>query len=162
MSRIARRVTPFLWFDANAELAVRHYVRLFPRSRIVSIARRGKAAFTVEFVLDGQRFVALNGGPHYRLNAAFSLYVSCADQREIDRLWQALARGGKPLRCGWLEDRFGLTWQIIPDALPALIRDPRGMAAMMTMQKIDLAALEAAVVPPATSRRTASRRRARR
>jgi predicted 3-demethylubiquinone-9 3-methyltransferase (glyoxalase superfamily) len=140
-----RRVTPFLWFDDQALPAAKLYVSLFPRSKITAVTRRGRKVFTVAFELAGVSYLALDGGPHYKLNPAFSLYVSCKDQREIDALWKRLARGGKPLRCGWLEDRFGLTWQIIPDELPGLIEDPRGMEAMMGMQKIDLAALRAAV-----------------
>jgi predicted 3-demethylubiquinone-9 3-methyltransferase (glyoxalase superfamily) len=140
------KVTPFLWFEDQAEAAAKFYVSLFPRSRITSIARRGRKAFTVSFELDGTPFVALNGGPHFKLTPAFSLFVSCRDQREIDSLWKKLLRGGgEPSRCGWLVDRFGLSWQVIPEQLPALVSDPRGMAAMLAMEKIDLAALRAAV-----------------
>jgi predicted 3-demethylubiquinone-9 3-methyltransferase (glyoxalase superfamily) len=139
------KVTTFLWFDDQAEPAAQLYCSLVPNSKIIEVTRNDGRAFTVAFELDGQRFVALNGGPHYKLNPAASLFVSCKDQPEIDRYWNVLMDGGTAMQCGWLTDRFGLTWQIIPDELPALIRDPRGRDAMMAMIKIDLAKLRAAV-----------------
>lgn len=140
-----RKVTTFLWFDDQAEQAAKFYVSLFARSKITQITRRNRKAFTVSFEIDGQAFIALNAGPHYKLTPACSMYVSCKDQKEVDRLWSRFSRGGKPMQCGWIEDRFGLTWQIVPDELHELIEDPRGMQAMLGMVKIDLAALRAAV-----------------
>jgi predicted 3-demethylubiquinone-9 3-methyltransferase (glyoxalase superfamily) len=140
------KVTTFLWFDDHAEAAAELYCSLIPNSKITEVSRMDGKAFTVAFELDGQRFVALNGGPTYELTPAASRFVNCTDQDEIDRYWNALLRdGGKPSRCGWLVDRFGLSWQIIPEELPRLIRDPRGREAMMAMVKIDLAKLRAAV-----------------
>jgi len=134
------KVTPFLWFDSNAEEAARFYVSLFPRSAITSAS-----PMSVKFELDGRPFFALNGGPSYQLSPAFSMYVSCKDQLEIDHFWSALlSGGGEPSRCGWLVDRFGLSWQVIPEELPQLISDPRGLQAMLAMTKIDLAALRRA------------------
>lgn len=146
-------VTPFLWFDSEAEPAAKFYTSLFRNSRITDVGRSGPKGpvMTVAFELSGQPFVALNGGPVYKLSPAFSVCVYCRGQREVDRLWKALVRGGEESRCGWLVDRFGLSWQIIPKRLPQLLSDPdpqraqRALAAMMKMQKIDVAALEAAV-----------------
>ena len=147
----SRKITPFLWFDGDALDAAELYVKVHPRSKILNVARRGDTVMSVTFELDGQRVMALNGGPVYRLTPAFSFYVDCADQAEVDRLWAALlAGGGKEVRCGWLVDRFGVSWQIIPEALPRLIGDPdpekarRVVEAMMGMQKLDVAALERA------------------
>ena len=135
------KVTPFLWFNSNAEEAARFYVSLFPNSAITS-----SSAMSVTFELDGRPFFALNGGPTYQLSPAFSLYVSCKDQAEIDHFWNALlSGGGEPSRCGWLVDRFGLSWQVIPEELPRIISDPRGLKAMLGMSKIDLAALRASI-----------------
>lgn len=152
------RISPFLWFDTEAEAAAELYVGIFPNSRITSISRYGEAgpgpagsAMTVSFELDGLPVTALNGGPHFKLSEAFSMSVDCADQAEVDRYWDALvADGGKPSQCGWLKDRFGLSWQIVPRALPRLLQDPdrakaqRVMAAMLNMSRLDVAALEAA------------------
>lgn len=151
-------ISPFLWFDHQAEEAARFYVSVFPNSRITEIVRYGAAGpgseggvMTVAFELDGVRFVALNGGPHFRFTEAVSFVVNCETQAEVDAYWdKLLADGGAPSQCGWLKDRFGLSWQIVPVALPALISDPdpekarRATAAMMKMVKLDLAALEAA------------------
>ncbi len=154
-----QRITPCLWFDGAAEEAARFYVSLFPDSQVDTIARApadypgGKAgeALLVEFTLAGQKFQALNGGPHYKFNEAISMSVSCANQAEVDRLWDALTSdGGAPVQCGWLKDRFGLSWQIVPDALPRLMRDAdqaqtaRVFQAMTRMVKLDVAQLEAA------------------
>ncbi|MET0788314.1 MAG: VOC family protein [Cellulomonas sp.] len=151
-------ISPFLWFDDQAEQAAERYVEIFPNSRIISVARYGEGApqpagtaMTVSFVLDGLELQALNGGPLYSFTDAFSLQVSVPDQEETDRVWEALiADGGEPGACGWLKDRWGLSWQVIPTALPELLSDPdparanRALNAMFTMSKIDVAALRAA------------------
>ena len=135
------KVIPFLWFESNAEAAARFYVSLFPSSKITSAS-----PMSVTFELDGRPFYALNGGPTYQLSPAFSMFVSCKDQAEIDHFWTALlADGGKPSRCGWLVDRFGLSWQVIPEELPRIISDPRGLQAMLKMTKLDLAALRGSI-----------------
>ena len=140
-------VTPFLWFEKGSEDAARFYCSLFPNSQIESASPQ-----SVTFVLNGRRFMALNGGPHYALSPAYSMFVSCKDQAEVDRLWGELLKdGGKPTQCGWLTDRFGLSWQVIPLRLIELLNDPdaarreRAVAAMLKMVKIDVAALEQAV-----------------
>jgi predicted 3-demethylubiquinone-9 3-methyltransferase (glyoxalase superfamily) len=151
-------ISPFLWFDDQAEQAAERYVSIFPNSRILSVARYGEGApqpagtaLTVSFVLDGLELQALNGGPVHPFTEAISLQVSVPDQAECDRVWDALlADGGQPDQCGWLKDRWGLSWQVIPTALPELLSDPdparagRAMNAMLTMVKIDVAALQAA------------------
>lgn len=144
-------VSTCLWFDNQAEEAARFYCGLLPNSHITEIFRKGGAAeapaFTVAFTLMGQAYWGLNGGPYYKLSPATSISVYCDTQDEVDRLWRALLEGGEASRCGWLTDRFGLSWQIIPRALPRLLKsDPTGavMAAMMGMVKLDIAALEAA------------------
>lgn len=152
------KVTPFLWFDNQAEHAARRYTSLVPNSRINDVAHWGKGAhfpegtvMSVTFELDGQQYIALNAGPHYKLNPAFSLFVSCDDQSEVDRYWHALlADGGEASQCGWLTDRFGVTWQIVPKVLGRLLSDPdparagRAMQAMLGMVKLDISALERA------------------
>jgi predicted 3-demethylubiquinone-9 3-methyltransferase (glyoxalase superfamily) len=147
-------ITPCLWFDGKAEEAARLYTSVIGNSRIVSVSRAGPSdsdpAVTVSFELDGQPFVALNGGPQYSFTEAVSFQISCGDQTEVDRHWDALSDGGKESRCGWLKDRYGVSWQIVPAVLSSLIggSDPEGgkraMAAMLTMQKLDIAALEEA------------------
>ncbi|WP_426594396.1 VOC family protein [Cellulomonas sp. McL0617] len=151
-------ISPFLWFDDQAEQAAQRYVEIFPNSRITTVARYPEGApqpagtaLTVDFVIDGLELQALNGGPQYPHTEAFSLLVNVRDQAECDRIWEALvADGGEPGSCGWLKDRWGLSWQVIPDALPALLNDPdparagRAMNAMFTMSKIDVAALQEA------------------
>lgn len=148
-------ITPFLWFDRHAEAAAEFYVAVFPNSKITGRVRRTEAVpvdagpvLTVSFELDGQRCTALNGGPHVALNQAFSFVVPCKDQSEIDYYWNALAAdGGAPGQCGWLTDRFGLSWQIVPRALADLLAGAhadRVIAAILTMTKLDLARLEAA------------------
>jgi len=147
-----QKVTPFLWFDDNAEEAIHFYVSLFENSRVTGERRKepGGPLFTATFVLDGQEFMALNGGPAHKLTEGFSLFVSCASQAEVDELWEKLRRGGSELRCGWVRDRFGLTWQIIPTALGELLGDPdpakaaRVMEAMLRMTKIDVEELRRA------------------
>lgn len=154
-----QRITPCLWFDGAAEEAARFYVSLFPDSQIDSIARapadypggKAGAVLIVDFTLAGQKFQALNGGPHYKFNEAISMSVNCVDQAEVDRLWGALTDdGGAPVQCGWLKDRFGLSWQIVPEALPRLMRkaEPaqaaRVFQALTQMVKLDAAELEKA------------------
>lgn len=153
------KIRPCLWFDGQAEAAAAFYVSVFPDSRIESIVRfpmdwpGGKAGevVLVEFSMFGQSYQALNGGPDVAFNEAVSLSVRCSDQYEVDRVWDALiAGGGAPVQCGWLKDRFGLRWQVVPEAMEEMMReaDPaqsaRLMAAMMQMIKLDLAALQAA------------------
>ncbi len=154
----ARKVTPCLWFDGQAEQAAAYYVSLVPDSRIDRVNRSaaetpsGPAgmALTVEFTLAGTPFVGLNGGPQYRFTEAVSFQISCDDQAEVDRLWDALTEGGEAGPCGWLKDRWGLSWQIVPKRLGQLLSDPdparakRAMQAMLQMGKIDIAGLEAA------------------
>ncbi len=138
-------ITPFLWYDGKAEEAARLYTSIFPNSKI-----KAASPMSAEFTLDGQDFIAFNGGPHYQFTPAVSLFVHCKDQAEVDYYWNKLGEGGREDRCGWLQDRFGLSWQIIPRILGELLRheDPatakRAMDAMLQMQKIDIAKLEAA------------------
>ena len=152
-----QKITPCLWFDTEGEDAARFYTSLFPNSRILDVAHYGEAGpreagtvMAVEFELDGQKFVALNGGPQFTFDEAISFQVSCETQDEVDEYWRALSDGGEQGPCGWLKDRFGVSWQIIPTALPRLLADPdreksqRVMAAMLTMKKIDIDALERA------------------
>ena len=152
-----RRITPFLWFDAQAEEAAKFYASIFPNSRILSTARYGDAGpgpkgsvMTVEFELDGQRMIALNGGPQFKFTEAISLSVDCKDQKEIDHYWSKLSQGGHESMCGWLKDRYGLSWQVNPAILGQLLAGPdakkakRVMEAMLKMRKIDIAALKAA------------------
>lgn len=153
MSPPKNSVATCLWFDGQAEEAATFYTSLIPGSEIVSVLRAGPdgPAIMVHFTLAGTPYQALNGGPHYTLSGAVSISVSTEDQADTDRLWDALlADGGKPMACSWLEDRFGLCWQIVPEVLPRLLmhEDPevaaRAMQSMQTMTKIDIAALEAA------------------
>ena len=149
-----QRITPFLWFDTQAEDAAKLYVSIFANSRITHLSRYGDAGpgpkgsvMVVSFELEGQRFTALNGGPNFRLSEAFSLLVECTEQADVDRLWSALGAGGSYNVCGWLKDRYGLSWQINYAGLPDLIsgdsaRAGRVMGAMMKMQKVDIQALE--------------------
>lgn len=149
--------TPCLWFDTQGEDAARFYTSLFPNSRIVEISRYGEAnprqagqVMVVRFELDGQTFMALNGGPQYTFSEAVSFTIDCADQAEVDRYWETLTEGGEEGPCGWLKDRFGLSWQVVPTRLTELLGDPdadraqRVMEAMMSMRKIEIAGLEAA------------------
>ena len=154
-----QKIAPCLWFDGQAEEAVRFYVTVFANSSIDQVNRStvdypgGKegAVLMIKFRLAGLEYLALNGGPHVSFNDAISLSVNCEDQAEVDRLWSALtADGGRPVQCGWLKDKYGLSWQIVPRRLPELLSDPdaskakRVMQAMMQMVKIDIAKLEAA------------------
>ena len=151
------KITPWLWFDTEGEEAAQFYTSVFPDSRIVDIARYGSAGprpegmvMTVSFELDGQRFVALNGGPDFTFNEAVSFLVDCGTQEEVDRYRNALSEGGEQGPCGWLKDRFGVWWQLIPTALQRLLDDPdreksqRVMQAMLQMGKIEIAGLERA------------------
>jgi predicted 3-demethylubiquinone-9 3-methyltransferase (glyoxalase superfamily) len=153
-----QKITPCLWFDTEGEDAAKLYTSLFENSKILEISRYGPGGprpegtvMTVNFELAGQEFQALNGGPHFHFTEAISLSVSCEDQEEVDRLWNALtADGGEESQCGWLKDKFGLSWQIVPKALPELLQDPdpeksrKAMEAMLQMRKIDIEAVRAA------------------
>lgn len=146
------KIRPFLWFNDQAEAAAEFYVSLFEDSRILSkMPGPGGTVSGVEFQLEGRQFIAFNGGPHHQLTEAVSLFVTCETQEEVDRYWNALiAGGGEPSRCGWLKDKFGVSWQIIPEALPRLMSDRdrekagRVVQAMLGMQKIEVAGLERA------------------
>jgi predicted 3-demethylubiquinone-9 3-methyltransferase (glyoxalase superfamily) len=152
-------ISPFLWFDGQAQAAAEFYVSIFPDSKVTGIQRYGEAGqethgqlpgsvMTVEFELDGQRFTALNGGPHFQFTPAVSFVVRCRTQAEVDHYWHKLTEGGAPeaQQCGWLADRYGLSWQIVPDRLIELLSDPEtagpAMQAMLTMKKIDIDGLE--------------------
>ncbi len=152
-----QKITPCLWFDTHAEEAATFYTSVFENSRILEVARYGQAGpgpdgsvMTVSFELDGQQFVALNGGPHFTFNEAISFQVSCETQEEVDDFWSRLAEGGEESQCGWLKDRYGVSWQIIPTRLMELLNDPdpersqRAMRAMLEMRKIDIPTLERA------------------
>jgi predicted 3-demethylubiquinone-9 3-methyltransferase (glyoxalase superfamily) len=146
------KITPFLWFDGKAELAMKFYVSIFKNSKIVRVNRRDKKVFSVTFLLEGQKFIALNGGPHFKFTPAISFFVDCRTQQEVDRLWTRLSKGGNPQRCGWLTDKFGVSWQIIPSILGDLLQDKddtkagRVMNAMLGMRKIDIKGLKKAYV----------------
>jgi predicted 3-demethylubiquinone-9 3-methyltransferase (glyoxalase superfamily) len=150
-------ITPNLWFDLESEEAAQFYVSIFPTSEVTKISHYGEAGprpagtvLTVDFTLDGQRFTAINGGPQFTFNEALSLLVECADQDEVDYYWSRLAEGGEEGPCGWLKDRYGVSWQVVPVVLEQLLTDPdaaraqRAMTAMLGMKKIDVAALSAA------------------
>jgi predicted 3-demethylubiquinone-9 3-methyltransferase (glyoxalase superfamily) len=150
-------ITPFLWFDTEGEDAANFYISVFPNSKIVHVARYGAAgprpegmAMTVSFELDGKKFVALNGGPEFKFNQSVSFLVNCKNQDEVDAYWSKLSDGGEEGPCGWLKDKYGLSWQIIPTALTDLLSDPdrekanRVMQAMLSMKKIEIDALERA------------------
>jgi predicted 3-demethylubiquinone-9 3-methyltransferase (glyoxalase superfamily) len=152
-----QKITTFLWFDTQAEEAAKFYVSLFKNSNIGTISRCGDAGpgpkgsvMVVTFQLDGQQFMALNGGPHFKFTPAISLMVNCETQQEVDQLWDKLSQGGRNDRCGWLTDKYGISWQIVPAALPKLISDPdpqkakRVTEAMLKMDKLDIATLERA------------------
>jgi predicted 3-demethylubiquinone-9 3-methyltransferase (glyoxalase superfamily) len=156
-----QKISPFLWFDDRAEEAAGFYTSVFPNSKIVKVARYGEAgpgkpgtAMTVEFQLEGQTFIALNGGPLFKFTEAISFMVNCQSQEEVDAYWEKLTAGGAESQCGWLKDKFGLSWQIIPAGLTALLSDPdpekskRAMKAMLAMKKLDIRALKHAVEKP--------------
>jgi predicted 3-demethylubiquinone-9 3-methyltransferase (glyoxalase superfamily) len=148
---------PCLWFDDQAEEAARHYTSIFPNSSIGEVTRYGPGmpqpeggVMTVEFTLDGRPYTALNGGPQFTFSEAVSFQIMCADQAEVDHYWDRLTDGGEESMCGWLKDRFGVSWQVVPVGWHALLTDPdpervrRAVAALMTMKKIDIAAIERA------------------
>ncbi len=152
-------LTPFLWFDDKAEEAARFYTSIFKNSKIGTITRYGDAAaaaagrpkgsvMTVTFQLDGQDFIALNGGPHFKFTEAVSFVVNCDTQKEIDEFWEKLTEGGEPGPCGWLKDKYGLSWQIVPAALGEMMKDPRGaervMEAILKMKRLDIKTLKEA------------------
>jgi len=152
-----QKISPFLWFDGNAEEAVNFYVSIFKDSKVLNISRYGEAGpgpkgsvMSATFQLHGQEFIALNGGPHFKFTPAISFFVHCQTQAEVDELWEKLSAGGRKDRCGWLTDKYGLSWQIIPDVLGKMLNDPdkekskRVMTAMLQMDKIEIKKLEQA------------------
>lgn len=151
------KITPFLWFATQAEEAANFYVSIFKNSRVKAVSRYGDAgpgpkgtAMTVQFEVDGQEFLALNGGPRYSFTPAISFVINCETQEEVDRYWDALSAGGREDQCGWLTDKFGLSWQVVPTVLGKLMADKdankagRVMQAMLQMKKMDIGKLEAA------------------
>jgi predicted 3-demethylubiquinone-9 3-methyltransferase (glyoxalase superfamily) len=151
------KITPFLWFDGKAEEAANFYVSLFPNAKIHSVSRYGENApgpdgtvMTVCFELEGQGFIALNGGPQFKFTPAISFSIDCTTQAEVDTLWERLSEGGQPDQCGWIEDKYGVSWQVVPSVLPKLIQDDNDeksdavMQAMLKMSKLDIATLQAA------------------
>ncbi len=154
---VLQKITPFLWFDHQAEQAAAFYTAIFPNSKVVKVARYGEAgpgppgsAMTVEFELEGQAFVALNGGPIFKFTEAISFVVRCETQEEVDYYWEKLSAGGAEVECGWLKDKFGLSWQIVPAVLLVLLANPdpqkaqRVMRAMLKMKKLDIHGLKQA------------------
>ena len=152
-----QKITPFLWFDGKAEEATNFYVSIFKNSKVMRVSRVGeggpapkRSVMSTTFQLEGQEFIALNGGPHFTFTPAISLFVSCETQAEVDDLWEKLSAGGEPGRCGWLKDKYGLSWQVIPSVLGKLLEGPdpakskRAMAAMLQMNKLDINALQQA------------------
>jgi predicted 3-demethylubiquinone-9 3-methyltransferase (glyoxalase superfamily) len=144
-------ITPFLWFDGQAEEAMKLYTSIFKRSKVIAVNRAQGRVMSVTFELEGQRFMGLNAGPTFTFNEAVSFFVGCDTQQEIDELWgKLIADGGSPSRCGWLKDKFGLSWQIVPNSLGSMLSDTdgtkagRAMNAMMQMDKLDLAKLQQA------------------
>ena len=157
----AKMIMPCLWFDTQAEAAADHYVSIFPKSKLGKITRYGKegkeihgkpagSVLTVEFEIEGVKFIALNGGPQFKFDEAVSFQVLCETQADIDYFWSKLAQGGEEGPCGWLKDKFGLSWQVVPTVLPEMLQDPnagradRAMKAMLQMRKLDIAALQRA------------------
>jgi predicted 3-demethylubiquinone-9 3-methyltransferase (glyoxalase superfamily) len=164
---IVQKITPCLWFDHNAEEAVNHYLSIFKNSRIVGVTRYGKAGqeihgrpagsvMTIAFELDGQPYTALNGGPYFKFTEAISFQVNCQTQEEVDYYWEKLSQGGdeKAQQCGWVKDKFGLSWQIVPTALQEMLQDADGektnrvLEVLLTMKKLDIAALRRAYEKP--------------
>ena len=152
-----QKITPCLWFDGQAEEAIAHYIKVFKGGRVIEATRNGDSGpgpkgslLIATFEIAGEQYQALNGGPNFKFNEAISLSVDCASQVEVDELWEGLAEGGSKSQCGWLKDKFGLSWQIVPSRLKELMsggdaaKSQRVMAALMKMTKIDIAALEAA------------------
>jgi len=161
MGKTSQKITPFLWFEDQAEEAANFYVSIFENSRIVNVTRYNEASaraagrragsvMTVAFVLDGQEFTALNGGPIFKFSEATSFVVHCQSQKEVDHFWERLADGGQEVQCGWLKDRFGVSWQVVPDAMIEMLQDQdaekskRVMSAMLQMKKIDVDGLKKA------------------
>lgn len=151
------KITPVLWFDDKAEEAANFYISIFKNSKIINVSHYGEGAprpagtvMTVTFILDGEEFIALNGGPEFKFSEAISFLVHCETQEEVDYFWEKLTEGGEEVQCGWLKDKFGLSWQIVPDALSELLSDPdpekakRVMSAMLQMRKIDINVLKEA------------------
>jgi predicted 3-demethylubiquinone-9 3-methyltransferase (glyoxalase superfamily) len=144
------KITPFLWFDHQAEEAMNYYLSIFKNSKVLSVNRAEGKVMSVTFELDGQPFMALNAGPHFKFTEAISFFVNCETQQEVDELWEKLSQGGEKSRCGWLKDKFGLSWQIIPTALGKLMHDPNPtkskavMNAMFKMNKIVIKDLQEA------------------
>ncbi len=154
---MSQRIVPNLWFDTQAEEAAQFYCSVFPRSRVLDVTRYGEAGpgtagtvMTVAFELDGQRFVGINGGPQFPFTEAVSFQITCADQGEVDHYWDRLLDGGQENQCGWLKDRYGLSWQVVPEGMEEALSDEdperarRAMEAMLGMTKLDLAALRRA------------------
>lgn len=146
-----QKITPFLWFNDNAEEAVKFYLSVFKNSAVLeTLPGPGGRPLTLTFQLEGQEFVALNGGPHHSFTPAISFFTKCATQDEVDRLWDALLEGGRPMQCGWLTDKFGISWQIVPIQLGQLLKSDdrekagRALQAMMQMVKLDIGALQRA------------------
>jgi predicted 3-demethylubiquinone-9 3-methyltransferase (glyoxalase superfamily) len=152
-----QRITPFLWFDDNAEQAAKFYTSIFKNSKIKGVSRYGEAGpgpkgsvMVVNFELDGQEFIALNGGPQFKFTEAISFVVNCKDQKEVDHYWSKLTKGGQEVQCGWLKDKFGLSWQVVPTILSELMRDKdpkvreRVMKQMLQMVKLDIEPLKQA------------------
>jgi predicted 3-demethylubiquinone-9 3-methyltransferase (glyoxalase superfamily) len=150
-----QKITPFLWFDGKAEEAMNFYISIFKNSKVISVSRYGEAGpgpkgsvLGATFELDGQRFFALNGGPEFNFTPAISFFVNCETQREVDELWEKLSAGGEKQRCGWLKDKYGLSWQIVPTVLGELLQDSdpaksqRTMRAMLQMDKLDIQGLK--------------------
>jgi predicted 3-demethylubiquinone-9 3-methyltransferase (glyoxalase superfamily) len=150
-------ITPNLWFDTDGEAAAEFYVSVFPNSKITNVTHFGEAGpretgmvLTVDFVLDGQDYTAINGGPQFTFDEAISLLINCADQDEVDYYWEKLTEGGEESQCGWLKDKFGLSWQVVPVGMEEMLNDPdpqrsqRAMKAMLAMKKLDLAAIRTA------------------
>jgi len=161
MSKSLQKISPFLWFDHQAEEAARFYTSVFKNSRIGAVTRYGEAGpgpkgsvMTVAFELDGQTFTALNGGPLFKFTEAVSFVVNCETQQEVDEMWEKLLAGGKEVECGWVKDKYGLAWQIVPTVLMEMLQDrdaerkERVMQAMLKMKKLDIAGLEAAYRQP--------------
>ena len=149
-----QKITPFLWFDGQAEEAMNFYTSIFRNSKIVSVTHYGEAGpgakgtvMSATFEIQGQEFIVLNGGPHFKFSPAISFFVNCETQEEVDELWEKLSEGGKTNRCGWLDDKFGVSWQIVPTALGVMLQDKdaeksqKVMAAMLQMDKLDIEAL---------------------
>jgi len=157
MGKPAQKITPFLWFDHQAEEAARFYTSVFRNSRIEAVTRYGESGpgpkgsvMTVAFELDGQKFTALNGGPAFKFTEAVSFVVHCETQQEVDAMWEKLSAGGQEVECGWVKDKYGLSWQIVPNVLFEMLQDKdaerkeRVMKAMLQMKKLDIARLDAA------------------